>query len=640
MKSFVFMVFFFSQASFATQPIIADFFNAPKIKSAQLNPTGDKILLKLRHKNNYLLMLYHLKTKQKNVLFYEPKKTEHENEIIDNIIKAKWLSDSEILTQLLLDDGSYTDYLITVKQDNNGKKENSFEKLSFSGHLIRPSQYQKRKLIVAQLNRHWGTDLYYVNIDSKDKTKRLNGDLRQATNWLLDAQDNVKLGWGFVEKEFTVWYRQTMDDDWEIIRKSKDKNETFLPVLVSDKNKPILVLHNHNRDEIALQEFDPVTKKFGKIIFEKEGIDIKGITLNSDYNALASARYFENGVLRNHYFNEKAESSNNALKEIFPNQQAIVISENVSKEQQIILTFNHENRGKYFHLNTNKNKATLIGSNTPDFKTSNSRSRIIHHKIPTSDGFHIESYLTMPNNVENPPLIVMPHGGPIGVQDTIYFDPHSQLLASMGYATLKVNYRGSSGYGKKFMFAGQKQWGLNIENDINNALENIIKLDIIDQSRMCIFGSSYGGYSALMSVIKYPNKFKCAISFAGVTDIPLMFAEDTRMKNDGYKQAMKDIVGDPIKDKDYQRNNSPVYRYKELLTPILLVHGTDDPLVSYEHSERLSLLLTKKKIEHEFMLLDGVGHGFDSGHSATIFYNKVFSFLDKYLLKNKVLAKN
>lgn len=311
-----------------------------------------------------------------------------------------------------------------------------------------------------------------------------------------------------------------------------------------------------------------------------------------------------------------------------------MVSSNSTATQKIILTFNHENRGRYFHLDMENNKSTLIGSKAAKLDVNNRKSKIIHHKIPTSDGFEIESYLTLPNNVQNPPLIVMPHGGPIGVQDTIYFDPHSQLLASRGYATLKVNYRGSSGYGKKFMFAGHKQWGLSIEDDINNALDNIIDKGLIDKSRICIFGSSYGGYSALMSVIKYPEKFKCAISFAGVTDIPLMFAEDTKMKIASYKQAMKDIVGDPIKDSDYQRHNSPVYRYKELLTPLLLVHGTDDPTVSSEHSERLSLLLTKKNIDHEFMLMDGVGHGFGNGYSATIFYKKVFSFLDKHLSQN------
>ena len=637
MKLFVFIIFFYAQISFAIQPKIADFFNAPKIKSAQLNPSGDKILIKLRHKNNYLLMLYQLKTKQKSVLFYEPKQTEHDNEIADNIIKAIWLSNDEILALLLLDDGSYKNYLITLKQGKDKKQANSFEELSFRGHLIRPSRFHKRKLIVAKRNKHRGTDLYYVDIDSKNTTKRINDSLRKATSWLLDTKDNIKVAWGFVDDEYTVWYRETNDKDWEIIRNSTDREETFKPVHIIDKKQLILVLHNHNRDEIVLQEFDPINKIFGKIIFEKKGIDIQGITLNPDYTSLASAKYFENGVLRNHYFNEGAEFKNNTLKEVFPDQQAVVISENSSKDQQIIFTFNHENKGKYYHLDTKVNKPTLIGSNNPNFDASSGGSRIVHHKIPTSDGFEIESYLTLPNNVENPPLIVMPHGGPIGVQDTIYFDPHSQLLASRGYATLKVNYRGSSGYGKKFMFAGQKQWGLNIENDIKNALDNIIKLDIIDQSRICIFGSSYGGYSALMSVIKYPDKFKCAISFAGVTDIPLMFAEDTRMKIDSYKQKMKDIVGDPIKDKDYQRNNSPVYRYKELLTPMLLIHGKDDPIVSYEHSERLSLLLTKKKIKHEFMLLDGVGHGLSSGYSATLFYNKVFDFLDNYLSKNSEL---
>jgi len=633
MKLFVFIILFYTQISFATQPQIAEFFNAPKIKIAQLNPSGDRILIKLKHKNNYLLMLYTVKTKQKSVLFYEPKKTEHDNETADNIIKATWLSDNEILALLRLDDGSYKDYLITIKQGKGKKELSSFEYLSFEGHLMRPSYFHKRKLIVAKSNKHSGTDLYYVDIDTKNTTKRLNDNLREATSWLLDAKDNIKVAWGYIDDEFTVWYRETNDEEWETIRSSTDKEETFKPVLVLDDKQSFLVLHNHNRDEVVLQEFDPISKKFGKIFFEKKGIDIKGISLNADYTELASVKYYENGVLRNHYFNESAELENNTLKELFPDQQAIVISENLSKDQQIIFTFNHENQGKYFHLDTNDNKHMLLGSNNPNFGAASRGSRIVHHKVPTSDGFQIESYLTLPNNVENPPLIVMPHGGPIGVQDTIYFDPHSQLLASRGYATLKVNYRGSSGYGKKFMFAGQKQWGLNIEKDIKNSLDNIIKLDLIDPSRICIFGSSYGGYSALMSVIKYPNQFKCAISFAGVTDIPLMFAEDTRMKNDSYKQSVTDIVGDPIKDKDYQRNNSPVYRYKELLTPMLLVHGTDDPIVSSEHSERLSLLLTKKKIEHEFMLLDGVGHGFSSGYSASLFYNKVFKFLDNYLAK-------
>jgi len=638
MKLLVCFILFYTHISFATSlPIIAEFFNSPKIKRAIINPSGDEILIKIRHKNNYLLMLYQLKSKQQNVLFYEPKQAEDNNEVFDNILEVTWVSDTEILALLLLDDGSYEDHLMTFSHNSDGTLSIKRKKLSFSGHLVRPSRYYDRKLIVTQRNRHNGTDIYYVDIDSEKRSDRLNEDLRQASRWLMNTNDEIKVAWGIVENEHIVWYRETNEEDWATVRKSKNTKETFIPILITNKSQTILVLHNHNRDEIALQEFDLINKKFGKVIFEKKGIDIKSISLNSNYSALASANYLENGVLKNHYFNDTAELKNNTLKDVFPNQHAIVVSSNSTKTQQTVLTLNHENRGKYFHLDKRNNKTMLIGSNNPTYDVSSNKSRIIHHKIPTSDGFEIESYLTLPNNVINPPLIVMPHGGPIGVQDTIYFDPHSQLLASRGYATLKVNYRGSSGYGKKFMFAGQKQWGLNIENDINNALNNIIKLDIIDQSRICIFGSSYGGYSALMSVIKYPKKFKCAISFAGVTDIPLMFAQDTRMKVDAYKQAMIDIVGDPIKDSEYQRHNSPVYRYKELLTPLLLVHGTDDPIVTSEHSERLSLLLTKKKIEHEFLLLNGVGHGFGSGHSATIFYNKVFSFLDKNLSKKQVL---
>jgi hypothetical protein len=262
MKLLVCFLLFYTPISFATSlPIIADFFNPPKVKNVLINPSGDEIIMKIKHKNNYLLMLYQLKTRQQNVLFYEPKLINNDKENFDNIINVKWLSDNEILILLLLDDGSYNDYLITLSRNDDGVISTEFKHLSFYGHLVRPSRTYKRKLIVTERNRHSGKDIYYVDIDSEDKSDRLNDDLRQATHWLMGANDEIKVAWGIVEGEHVVWHRETSNENWVIVRKSKDQQESFWPVLITDESQTVLVLHNHNRNEIALQEFDLINKK-------------------------------------------------------------------------------------------------------------------------------------------------------------------------------------------------------------------------------------------------------------------------------------------------------------------------------------------------------------------------------------------
>lgn len=221
---------------------------------------------------------------------------------------------------------------------------------------------------------------------------------------------------------------------------------------------------------------------------------------------------------------------------------------------------------------------------------------------------------------------MLPHGGPISVRDTRHFNVHVQFLASLGYAVLQPNYRGSSGYGKKFKNEGMRQWGRLIEDDIQSGINEVVNLGFIDPNKICIYGISYGGYSALISAINRPDVFKCAASYAGVTDLPLLFNNLKLAKSERLNNLMKEIVGDPKTGLNVLMEYSPVYKAKDITIPIFLAQGDKDTIVDIEHYYRMKKIMDVYGIKYESMLLEGEAHGFKYLNSIISFYTKLDLF--------------
>ena len=210
-----------------------------------------------------------------------------------------------------------------------------------------------------------------------------------------------------------------------------------------------------------------------------------------------------------------------------------------------------------------------------------------------------------------------------------------QWLAHNGYAVLQINYRGSSGYGTDFAEAGLRELGRGIEDDIDAAVMTALAAySQLDRNRIGLFGASYGGYSALMSVIRNPDLYRCGASFAGVTDLTLLFAKSRVHKNPELREKVARIVGDPDLDYEEQTRNSPVYRYREIDRPIFLAHGTKDGVVDIEHSWRLRMLMRRRGVDPDFVVIDDAGHGFDYVEDAELLYVPLLAFLDKHLMVN------
>lgn len=252
----------------------------------------------------------------------------------------------------------------------------------------------------------------------------------------------------------------------------------------------------------------------------------------------------------------------------------------------------------------------------------------------TEDGYRIGVYLTFPHNqTENLPLVVMPHGGPHS-RDYWGYNRDAQILSQNGYLVLQVNFRGSTGYGDEFFDSGKMQWGGKIQNDIADAVKWTVGQGYADAERVCIYGASFGGYSAMMGPIRNPNLYKCAIGYAGVYDLSLLFTEGDVQRRERGIAYLKTTVGT---DKAFIMQNSPLYSAERINIPVFIVHGEKDERAPIEHAKLLLEKLESKHKNVESLIVPNEGHGFYSEKNNKLFYTEMLKFIDLYIGPDSVV---
>lgn len=255
------------------------------------------------------------------------------------------------------------------------------------------------------------------------------------------------------------------------------------------------------------------------------------------------------------------------------------------------------------------------------------------------DGLKIRGYLTTPKGAQQKqlPMIVVVHGGPHGVYDTYDFDWEAQLFASRGYAVLQVNYRGSGGRGRKFAGAGFGRWGREMQDDITDGVKWAIGDGVADPQRICIYGASYGAYAALTGAFREPDMFRCAVGFAGIYDLPLMFEKGDIQTVDRGVNYLKAAVGT---DPEELKRRSPVYNADKIHAAVMLLHGKVDARAPYEHAVRMRDALTKAGNPPEWFTEWGEGHGFFNEVNRVEAYSRILGFFDKHLKPPSTAVSN
>jgi dipeptidyl aminopeptidase/acylaminoacyl peptidase len=231
-------------------------------------------------------------------------------------------------------------------------------------------------------------------------------------------------------------------------------------------------------------------------------------------------------------------------------------------------------------------------------------------------------------------MVVLPHGGPES-RDHYGFDPYAQFLAAQGYVVVQPNFRGSAGFGEAFALAGRGQWGLRMQDDVTDAVKHMIDTGRADARRICIVGASYGGYAALAGVTLTPELYRCAISIAGVSDLPEMLSserhESGSASNDFY--YWRDSIGDPVKDRAALEAASPRRQAGKAAAPVLLIHGEKDETVPVRQSQIMQDALKAGGKQSRLIRLKDADHYWDNWERNDLMtlYQETAAFLKQHL---------
>ncbi|WP_299770458.1 prolyl oligopeptidase family serine peptidase [uncultured Pseudoteredinibacter sp.] len=603
-----------------------DIFQSSLYYSIDSNPEGSLITYIERLDEGQRLMLLNLQEDSLQILL---------NDSTGEINHYNWIDNDTIVINKTNESYQQSLSQLSLNFIDNRLNDIYQRPLITDAIVVDTLPYKEDRVLVKQFLEK-KSYLYNLNLSARNISGQLRNRYKlnrlapNAEHWLSDTSGKLRVGFSSPRHRATmVWFRPDESKRWKLIWKGK-KHSTFRPILFDDKNDQLMVLSNHDRDFVELLKFDIASQSFTDVLLRIPGYDIESVELNKKRDGILFASYTQDGNHRRHYMNELGDFLSESLKRDLNTPNIWVVDSSLNDKIVIALKRDGKNPGIFYLFDTRKWELTEFADTQP-WLSQFQLGDTLAISSKSSDGLEIESYLTLPANYKKvkAPLIVMPHGGPISVRSSADYDPHVQFLASLGYAVLRPNFRGSSGYGQKFIEAGKQQWGKLIEDDIESAVREVIHQGLVNGDKVCIYGSSYGGYSALMSAIRSPELFKCAASYVGVTDISLMYNNDAN-NSESILKWRKDFVGDPQQQQEELAKHSPVYLAEKLQVPIFLAQGELDRVVDKEHFYRMRHVLEEHDKEAQYLLLPEEVHGFSRLQS----YYELYSHLDDFFRKH------
>lgn len=320
-----------------------------------------------------------------------------------------------------------------------------------------------------------------------------------------------------------------------------------------------------------------------------------------------------------------------SLQAHFKGQYVVPVGATRQHEKLLYRVSSDRNSGEYYIFDAALQEASYFDAAQTwlDPERMASMQRI---RYKARDGLDIEGYLTLPTDkpAKKLPLVVLPHGGPIGVSDSWGWDAKAQFLASRGYAVLQMNYRGSGGYGEAFEKKGFGEWGGKMIDDISDGARWAVDQGVADAQRLCIFGVSYGGYAALMSAVREPDLYRCAIGYAGAYDMNLLYSESVYSKKASSRLFWQDTIGKTAEERKLQ---SPITYIDRLKAAVMIVHGEEDIITPLSQAKALRNALDAHKKPYEWLVKSREGHGFFNEDNRVELYDKLAAFLEKNIGK-------
>jgi dipeptidyl aminopeptidase/acylaminoacyl peptidase len=452
------------------------------------------------------------------------------------------------------------------------------------------------------------------------------------TDWVTDHDGNVRVGISTDGVNTSLLYRKTDKDPWKTTITTSFK-EKFTPEFFTFDNENLYGISNIGRDKAAAVTFDLDDGKEAKVLYENPEVDVAALTYSRKRKVLLTASYSTWKEQRK-FFDPLIERIFKTVQEKVPGFELGFVSTNKDEDLFVVRAVNDRTRPVFYLYDVKSGDLTKLAESAPWLKADDlAEVKPIEYK--SRDGLTIRGYLTLPKGrvPKNLPVVVNPHGGP-WARDQWGFDPETQFLANRGFAVLQMNFRGSTGYGRKFWEAGFKQWGQTMQDDITDGVNWLIDQGIADPKRVAIYGGSYGGYAVLAGITRTPDLYAAAVDYVGVSNL-FTFMNTIPPYWKPMLDMFHEMVGDPEKDKQLFQENSPVLNADKIKTPLFVAQGAKDPRVNINESNQIVDALKKRGVDVEYMVKENEGHGFHNEENRFAFYEAMEKFLEKHLSPEK-----
>ena len=594
-----------------------DFFRNPEQAAYRISPDGKLLALLKPYKNRMNIFVRDLALKTEKQI----------TSVADRDISGYFWKGNKYLIYLkdFKGDENYHLYLTNI----NGKKAKDLTPFAKVRAVVIDSLIDDDLHMIIGLNKNNPEvfDAYRLTIPS-GQLKLIAKNPGNIVDWGTDHDGKLRLAATVDGLKSQMLYRENETSPFRPFL-TVDFRDEFNPLFFTFDNKQLYVLSNLGRDKTSIVRFDPKTGKEIEELFKNPDVDIDGLSYSRKRKVLLTAFYTTSKAQRK-FFDKLIEDQINFVSGKLPGYEIGFIDSNKNEDVYIVRTYSDRTLGSYYLYDTKKNELTKLSDISP-WLNENELAKMEPISYLSRDGLTINGYLTLPKNLKpnSLPIIINPHGGP-WVRDDWGYDPEVQFLANRGYAVLQVNYRGSTGYGKKFEQAGYKQWGKKMQDDLTDGVNWLIEKGIADKKRVGIYGASYGGYATLAGLAFTPDLYACGVDYVGVSNL-FTFLKTIPPYWKPQLEMTYERVGHPIKDKKLLEEASPVFHAVRIKAPLLVIQGAKDPRVNINESNQIVAALKKRGVAVTYIVKDNEGHGFRNEENRFEVYEAMEKFLAKHL---------
>ena len=599
---------------------LEDFFKDPEKAAYRISPNGQMILFRAPHMGRMNVFVQNLGDTSATPITHETERS---------IYSAFWESDDRIIYTKDIG-GNENMHVLSVKPDGSGLTDHTpFDKTR--AEVVDILEERPDELLIQHNQRNPQVfDVYLLNTATNEMTMVAENP-GNITGWITDHDGKIRAAVTSDGVNTSLLYRENETDKFKTVITTSFK-ETLYPALFTFDNKNLYCLSNLSRDKAALVEFDPKTASEVKVIYENPDAEVTNI----DYSKLRKVLtvvYYESDKLQKHFLDAESEQIDNKIKTVIPDY--IFQINNKSKDETKMLVYASSDRyfGGYYLYDVKSGDLSKLADFKPWIKEQD-MAEMKPVSYVSRDGLTIHGYLTLPKGIkaEKLPVVVNPHGGP-WARDSWGFNSEVQFLANRGYAVFQMNFRGSTGYGRKFWESSFKQWGRTMQNDITDGVKWLISEGIADSSRIAIYGASYGGYATLAGITLTPELYCCAVDYVGVSNM-FTFMKTIPPYWEPLRQMFYEMVGDPVKDSLMLAEVSPVFHADRIRCPLLVAQGANDPRVNVNESNQMVEALKNRGVPVEYIVKDNEGHGFYNQENQFDFYRAMEKFLATHMVVN------